>query len=176
MEAEHPQQRDGDDVSCPPQEIKKRLTAATPTARRKTKGNRSLWTPETQRMGHPPVPLQNRVKGRKSHAGYFRGIPPLRNESHEGWRTPCSFNWLDIARVKTPAAQCWIRTPGVSAVLGEAGQLRGEIIQAYPDQVGALVQCPGRTGMVAQILWDCEAADQSRLQARGTVMLCRGYL
>jgi hypothetical protein len=46
-----------------------------------------------------------------------------------------------------------------------AGQLGGKIIHADAHQVGALAQCPGVTGMVTQIFWDLEAANQGGLQA-----------
>ena len=62
-------------------------------------------------------------------------------------------------------------------LLDLAGQLGGEIIHADPHQVGALAQCPGVTGVIAQILRNREAADQGGLQAwRSGVMLCLEHL
>src|SRR5208337_639943 len=64
-----------------------------------------------------------------------------------------------------------------SDALKPAGQLGGEIIHADADQAGALAQCPGVAGMVAQILGDFEAANQSGLQSRRICFLAvRGDL
>jgi hypothetical protein len=47
-----------------------------------------------------------------------------------------------------------------------AGQLGGEIIHADADQVGALAQRPGVTGVIAEILRHREAANQGGLKTR----------
>ena len=57
-----------------------------------------------------------------------------------------------------------------------AGQLGGEIIHADAHQAGALTQCPGVAGMVAQILRDCETPDQGGLQSGRLCFLPCGNL
>src|SRR5208283_4766041 len=41
-----------------------------------------------------------------------------------------------------------------------AHQLRSKIVEAYPHQAGALAQCPGVAGMIAEIFGDLETSDE----------------